>query len=211
MASLAVRWPIRLRDSELELRPLRLRDAGPWRSIRSANVDWLREWDATLPAPDPSTPTSFAGMVRQANREARAGRALPFGMFVRGSLAGQVTVGGISWGSLRSAYVGYWIGREYAGQGLTPRAVAMAGDHAFFGLELHRLEINIRPENAASLAVVRKLGFRNEGIRERYLHINGKWADHYSFALTSDERPSGLQAWLRARATAPETGDSPAV
>jgi ribosomal-protein-alanine N-acetyltransferase len=59
------------------------------------------------------------------------------------------------------------------------------------------MEINIRPENGPSLRVVEKLGFRDEGLRPRYLHINGDWADHRSFALTAEEVPGGLlNRWL---------------
>ena len=66
---------------------------------------------------------------------------------------------------------------------------ALAGlvDHAFYGLGLHRVEVNIRPENAASLRVVTKLGFRDEGLRRGYLHIDGAWRDHRSFALVTDD------------------------
>ena len=196
MAAVALRWPVRLVEDRLQLRPLRLRDARAWRSVRARNAEWLRPWDATLPAPDPATPMTFGGMVRANNREARKGRALPLAIFWDSELIGQVTVGGISWGSLRSAYIGYWIDERFAGRGLMPRAVALAGDYCFTELGLHRLEINIRPENAASLAVVAKLGLRNEGIRQRYLHINGEWCDHCSFAVTVEERPQGLRAWL---------------
>jgi ribosomal-protein-alanine N-acetyltransferase len=98
------------------------------------------------------------------------------------------------------ATLGYWVDRERAGKGIAPTAVAMATDHCFRHLGLHRMEINIRPENQASLRVVEKLGFRDEGYRERYLHINGHWADHRSFALTAEEVPEGLlSAWLRSR------------
>ena len=58
-------------------------------------------------------------------------------------------------------------------------------------LGLHRVEVNIRPENVASLAVVRKLGFRDEGLRARYLHINGAWRDHRTFALTGRTSAGG--------------------
>jgi len=69
---------------------------------------------------------------------------------------------------------------------------------------LHRVEVNIRPENAASLRVVEKLGFRDEGLRERYLHIDGAWRDHRTFALTvEDIRPEGLEArWHQRRSPA---------
>jgi len=106
---------------------------------------------------------------------------------------GQLTVGGISWGSLRSAHIGYWVDQRVAGRGIMPTAVAMATDHCF-ATGLHRIEINIRPENVASRRVVEKLGFRPEGLRPRYLHIDGDWRDHLSFALTVDEVPGGLVA-----------------
>jgi ribosomal-protein-alanine N-acetyltransferase len=80
--------------------------------------------------------------------------------------------------------------------------VALVTDHCFRNLGLHRMEINIRPENGPSLRVVEKLGFRAEGYRPRYLHINGAWADHRSFALTSEEVPEGLlNRWLGTRAS----------
>jgi ribosomal-protein-alanine N-acetyltransferase len=63
----------------------------------------------------------------------------------------------------------------------------MLCDHAFGPMGLHRVEVNIRPDNAASLRVVAKLGMRDEGVRGRYLHINGDWRDHRTFALTTED------------------------
>jgi len=115
-------------------------------------------------------------------------------------IVGQLTVSSIIWGSAMMATLGYWVDKACAGRGIAPTAVAMATDHCFKVLGLHRMEINIRPENAASLRVVEKLGFRDEGYRPRFLHINGEWADHRSFALTSEEVPEGLlNRWLRSR------------
>ena len=63
------------------------------------------------------------------------------------------------------------------------------------------MAICIRPENVASLRVVEKLGFRYEGLRRRFIHIDGDWRDHYAFALTSDEVPEGvLRRWVEGRA-----------
>ena len=104
-----------------------------------------------------------------------------------------------SWWSLRSAAIGYWVSQHVAGQGITPTAVALATDHCFGVLGLHRVEVNIRPENAPSLRVVEKLGFRDEGLRERYLHIQGAWCDHRTFALTTEDVPQGLLARWHAR------------
>lgn len=102
-------------------------------------------------------------------------------------------------GSLRSGVIGYWVSRSVAGRGVTPTAVAMVLDYAFQVLRLHRVEINIRPENGPSLRVVEKLGIRYEGLRKGYLHINGEWADHRSFAITQEEVGDGIMARWRSR------------
>ena len=164
--------------------------------MRAANIDWLGPWEATPPRPTADR-VGFRSMVRTLRAHARQGLVLPFVITYDDRLVGQVTVGGITWGSLWSAHIGYWVDSRVAGQGVMPTAVALAGDHAFGVLGLHRLEINVRPENAASLRVVEKLGFRDEGVRRRFLHIGGDWRDHRSFALTADEIPEGLLArWL---------------
>ena len=193
-------WPSRLREGRIELRPLRLRDATAWREVRTRNARWLRPWEATLPLAEHDAPTTYGAMVRRLRAEAREGRSLPFALTVDGAFAGQVTIGGIARGSLLSAYIGYWIDQRVAGRGIMPTAVAMATDHCFREVGLHRVEINIRPENTASLRVVEKLGFRAEGLRERYLHIDGDWRDHLTFALCAEDVPEGLLSrWLSSR------------
>ncbi len=193
-------WPARLREGRIELRPLRLRDATAWREVRTRNARWLRPWEATLPLAEHDAPTTYGAMVRRLRAEAREGRSLPFALTVDGAFAGQVTIGGIARGSLLSAYIGYWIDQRVAGRGIMPTAVAMATDHCFREVGLHRVEINVRPENTASLRVVEKLGFRAEGLRERYLHIDGDWRDHLTFALCAEDVPEGLLArWLSSR------------
>jgi ribosomal-protein-alanine N-acetyltransferase len=146
-------------------------------------------------------------MVRRYNAQARAGEALPWAVTYDGRLAGQMTISSIIWGSARMGSAGYWVDRDVAGRGVTPTALALAVDHCFFTVGLHRIEVNIRPENHASLRVVRKLEFREEGIRQRFLHIDGGWRDHVSFALTAEEVPDGLlRRWRASRGTqlAPE-------
>ena len=193
-----LRWPVRLTEGPVELRPLRYRDAKAWAAVRERNTDWLRPWEPTAPTPQARFPGSYRQMVRRFAAQARAGEALPWVVWFRGQLAGQLTISGITWGSARMGSAGYWVDRAVAGQGVIPTALALAVDHCFFTVGLHRIEVNIRPENQASLRVVEKLGFRPEGIRERFLHIDGDWRDHLSFALTADEVPGGLLLRWRA-------------
>lgn len=195
-------WPAHLTEGDVELRPLRRSDAEDWLALRARNADWLQPWEATSPEPQTGPPPTFGQYVRLLNRQARAGEVLPFAVVHAGELVGQLTVASVQRGSLCSASIGYWISEHVAGRGIIPTAVAMAVDHCLGPVGLHRVEIAIRPENAASLRVVAKLGLREEGLRERYLHIQGRWCDHRVFAVTAEEVPDGLLArWRRTRTT----------
>ncbi len=197
-------WPATLQHGDITLRPLRYRDARAWRVVRRRNAAWLQPWDATVPPGGNERPATFRTLVARMHRHARQGLGMPFAIEVAGRFAGQVTVNNIVRGSAQFASVGYWLDRDVAGRGIMPTAVALATDHCF-AIGLHRVEINIRPENAASRRVVEKLGFRPEGMRPRYLHIDGDWRDHLSFALTVDEVPGGLLSRWHASRTATTT------
>jgi ribosomal-protein-alanine N-acetyltransferase len=176
----------------VRLRPLSPKDRENWRRTRRANAAWLVRWDATAPSRSHAQPRSFSSMVRQMRTEARAGRQLPFAVEYDGRFVGQVTVSNIIRGSAQFASIGYWIDQAFAGRGIIPRAVAMAIDHSFGPVGLHRIEIAIRPENASSLRVVEKLGINEVGFAPRFLHIDGDWRDHRIFAITREEVPLGL-------------------
>jgi ribosomal-protein-alanine N-acetyltransferase len=138
----------------------------------------------------------FTQMLRTLRRQARQGTALPFAVTLNGRLAGQLTVGNVVRGAFNNAYVGYWVDSVVAGQGVMPAALALAVDHCFGVVGLHRVEANVRPENAASRRVVEKLGFRQEGLHPRYLAIDGAYRDHIGYAVTREDVPEGMvQRW----------------
>jgi ribosomal-protein-alanine N-acetyltransferase len=195
-------WPATLRDGEVELRPLRMRDAAAWSEVRLANEAWLMPWEPSGPGTwaERYAVTSFAPLLRQLRRQTRDGSTMPFAVTYGGRFVGQVTAGNIWRGSLNSCFLGYWIDGRHAGLGITPTAVALLADHCFGAGRLHRVEANIRPENVASRRVVEKLGFREEGVRERYLLIDGAYRDHICYALTVEEVPGGLlRRWRETR------------
>lgn len=185
-----------LTHGRVTIRPLRLRDTRDLDIALSSNRAWLRTWEATNPSGHVST--DVRGSIRALQANARAGLGLPFAMELDGRFVGQLNVSGITYGSLASASIGYWVVESAAGHNVTPISVAMAVDHCFHSAGIHRVEICIRPENGPSLRVVEKLGFRYEGLRRRYIHINGEWRDHFCFALVAEEVREGvLDRWVR--------------
>src|SRR3954468_18182312 len=200
-------WPVSLRHERVVLAPMRRRDQLDWERVRRRNSAWLKPWEATLPPGSSVGPTSYAALVRSLNRQARDDRMLPWLVFYeeqpgrQPELAGQLTVSGIVGGSASWGQIGYWVDQRLAGRGIIPTAVALAVHYCFAVMRLHRIEIAIRPENAASLRVVAKLGFRPEGLRPRYLHIDGDWRDHATFGLTVEDVPGSLLArWRTVKA-----------
>ncbi len=104
-----------------------------------------------------------------------------------GVITGVFTVSQIVRGAFQSAYLGYYAHEVHAGRGLMREALEQVLDHCFGPLGLHRIEANIQPGNAPSIALARGAGFRLEGFSPRYLLIGGQWRDHERYAITADE------------------------
>ncbi|MCM3696024.1 GNAT family N-acetyltransferase [Microbacterium oleivorans] len=191
--------PVVRAHGPISIRLVRPRDAKTLQTELVQNRSWLRQWEAT--SPDGPISLDMRSGVRRLLQQYRDGTGVPFVMEYDGEIAGQLNVWGIARGSLSSATIGYWVSERFAGKGITPTSVALATDVCFEDLRLHRMEICIRPENTKSLRVVQKLGFRYEGLRRRYIHIDGDWRDHYAFALVREEVREGvLNRWLAGRA-----------
>ena len=100
---------------------------------------------------------------------------------------GAIELSQIVLGPFRSAYLGYFVGEPYARQGYMTEALGHAIREAFTRLRLHRVEANIQPDNAASIALVKRLGFAKEGYSRRYLKVGGRWRDHERWALLVED------------------------
>jgi len=187
-------WPTILYGDEITMRPPRLRDRKHWNNVRAENKEWLGPWEATLPQVPQDSPAyeglnnrpSFYQMVRMLNHEARAGRSYSFFIWNGANFVGQITMGGVMYGALRGAHIGYWVDRNYANRGFTTQAVKLVTSFGFSQLGLHRIEINVRPENAASCRVAEKAGYVMEGQRKAFLHIDGAWRDHICFVKNNE-------------------------
>ena len=193
--------PIRVAAGHIMLRPVRLRDGPAWSRLRLYDETYLRSWEPEAAGPWAQRHTTLAWPMLCAalGTIARRGQALPFAIILEGRLVGQLTVGNVVRGALRSGSLGYWIDRGVAGRGMASLAVALVCDHAFGPAGLHRLQADIRPENLPSQRLVERLGFRREGLLRRYLDIDGDWRDHLSYALLAEDAPAGVLATWRAR------------
>ncbi|NEG69678.1 GNAT family N-acetyltransferase [Bifidobacterium sp. BRDM6] len=172
----------------IRLRPLVEADADEWSDVRRRNDAWLSPWESS--DPQHGALLSFNEWIGRQREDERIGTSVVFAIEFAGRIVGQISLGAISYGSMRTGIVGYWIDREFAGRGFTPLAVAMLCDWAMFmpgGPGLHRIEIDIVPTNDRSRRVVEKVGAVYEGIRRRYMYINGEWKDHESYSLLAED------------------------
>ena len=187
-------------SGDVALRLHQRSDARAWREVRAANEVWLAPWEGTTPE-GPHPQRTYGTMLRGMLAEHAAGRMYPFAITYRDHYVGQLTLGNIIRGSLRGAYIGYWVDHRVAGRGIMPTAVALALDFGLGEAGLHRIEISIRPENGPSLRVVEKLHLPLEGLRKRYLHIAGDWRDHNIYVVDTETAPlEGFTArWERER------------
>lgn len=188
-------WPHELRSRQpqgplITLRPLRRHDRQGWRDLRDRNARWLQPWESTPPTGLPVAP-SFRRLRRSYDRSAEEGKIVPFVIDVEGVLVGQMHLFDLQWGARCSGAAGYWLDERATGQGIATWALAMALDYGLTEVGLHRIEVNIRPENVASLAVVRRLRLPEEGVRRSLMHVDGAWRDHRCFVVIAGDEMAG--------------------
>ncbi|MBG0808945.1 GNAT family N-acetyltransferase [Methylosinus sp. H3A] len=182
-----------LRGDGVYLRGSEMRDFVAWASLRERSRAFLTPWEPSWPSDD-LTRASFRYRVRRHAEEMARDEAYSFFVFREADdvLVGGLTLGHVRRGVSQAATLGYWMGEPYAGKGYMSRAVRAALDYAFNRQRLHRIEAACLPSNAASIRLLERNGFKQEGFARAYLNINGQWRDHLLFArLDSDPSPVG--------------------
>jgi [ribosomal protein S5]-alanine N-acetyltransferase len=166
------------------LRPPRKSDAAAFRAAVRASADLHRGWTSA-----PATPARYAAFVRR--YAGRGGNPTHAGYLVLrredDALVGVYNFSEIVHGAFESAYLGYFAFAALSGKGLMSEGMALALDIAFRRLKLHRVEVNIQPGNARSLALATRSGFTREGYSRRYVKIGGRWRDHVRFAMLAED------------------------
>jgi len=138
----------------------------------------------------PTTPAEFDELLRRAEEDTFV--SLLVRLRADGRVAGLFNISEIVRRAFQSAYIGYGGVAGLEGQGYMTEGMRLVLDYAFTELGLHRLEANIQPGNAASIALVQRCGFVREGFSEKYLKLGGEWRDHERWAIRTDLWQHGL-------------------
>ncbi|MFT7590064.1 MAG: ribosomal-protein-alanine N-acetyltransferase [Limisphaerales bacterium] len=155
------------------------------------NIDWLKPWTPIWPA-DFLNQTSIINKLQADTALEAHHRNVGFLLFIKGEdrICGTINFSNIVWGGFCSCFLGYQIGEDYADKGLMTEALKAAIWYVFrhkkFPGRLHRIEANIMPSNLASINLVKKLGFINEGNSPEYLQIAGKWETHEHWVMLNN-------------------------
>ncbi len=168
-------------------------DYREWAALRGESRSFLERWEPRW-SPDELERSAWRHRIGRYREDYAQGTAIAFFIFERGSgkLSGGITLGNIRHGVSQSGHIGYWIGERYAGRGMMTDAVKVLARFSFDTLRLHRIEAACIPDNARSIRVLEKAGFRREGLLRSYLRINGLWQDHYLYARIADDIPGAV-------------------
>ncbi len=162
----------------VEVRPLRIEDKEAFvaaaRASKALHSGWVNA---------PSDARAFAQYFARFDNQAHFG----FVVLLRstGELVGAINLTNVIYGAFRSGYLGYYAFSGFERKGYMTQGLRAVVRHAFSVLKLHRVEANIQPTNAASIALVRACGFKKEGYSPKYLKIGGRWRDHERWAIVA--------------------------
>jgi ribosomal-protein-alanine N-acetyltransferase len=161
------------------LRPVTLDDADEFVAAAVASRDLHHPWMS--PSQDARAFTEY--VERITDDPAKIGFLVCDN--VDGRIAGFVNISNLVMGAFRCGALGYAAFAHAAGRGMLSEGLDLVVRYAFGELGLHRLEANIQPGNAPSIALVRRYGFRLEGFSPDFLFIDGAWRDHERWAITA--------------------------
>ncbi len=170
------------------IRPLSLADSQDLLDLRIKNREFLEPLE---PARNDRffTLEVQRELIELATKDWEIDRAFAFGIFDRSSneMIGRVALSNVVRSAWQNATLGYFVAESHTGRGVASEAVHLCVDFAFKHARLHRVQAGTMVDNDASAAVLRKNGFRFEGLSPRYLKINGQWEDHHLYAITAED------------------------
>ena len=178
----------KLTGERVFLRPPKRRDALKWQKLRMSSKSFLVPWEPSWNASS-CTRRAYLRYFKNSNYLANMDRAYSFLIFKTEdkTLLGGINVGNVRRGVSQSASLGYWIGEKHSRNGYMKEALKLLIPSLFVDLRLNRIEAATLEENIASKNLLKKIGFKKEGVLRKYLKINGTWRDHILFGLLEND------------------------
>ena len=178
----------KLTGKRVFLRPPKRRDALKWQKLRMSSKSFLVPWEPSWDASS-CTRRAYLRYFKNSNYLANMDRAYSFLIFKTEdkTLLGGINIGNVRRGVSQSASLGYWIGEKYSRNGYMKEALKLLIPSLFVDLRLNRLEAATLEENIASKNLLKKIGFKKEGVLRKYLKINGTWRDHILYGLLEND------------------------
>ena len=178
----------KLTGQRVFLRPPKRRDALKWQKLRMSSKSFLVRWEPSWDASS-CTRRAYLRYFKNSNYLANMDRAYSFLIFKKDdkTLLGGINIGNVRRGVSQSASLGYWIGEKYSRNGYMKEALKLLIPSLFVDLRLNRIEAATLEENIASKNLLKKIGFKKEGVLRKYLKINGTWRDHILYGLLEND------------------------
>lgn len=185
MLAVPARSELRARPLEtprLQLSPLDATDSRDlWNAVEASRAH-LEPWLPWVPF---NVDLESSGRYAEASAsDWDAARACRFAIRERGNRRLLGVIGLEAFAHLHeSVELGYWLRVDACGKGLMTEAGQGVVEWAFGAVNAHRVRVAAATDNHASLAVIRRLRFRFEGIARQAERVSGRWLDHAVFAL----------------------------
>ena len=178
----------KLTGERVFLRPPKRRDALKWQKLRMSSKSFLVPWEPSWNASS-CTRRAYLRYFKNSNYLANMDRAYSFLIFKTDdkTLLGGINIGNVRRGVSQSASLGYWIGEKHSRNGYMKEALKLLIPSLFIDLRLNRIEAATLEENIASKNLLKKIGFKKEGVLRKYLKINGSWRDHILYGLLEND------------------------
>ena len=178
----------KLTGERVFLRPPKRRDALKWQKLRMSSKSFLVPWEPSWDASSCSR-RAYLRYFKNSNYLANMDRAYSFLIFKSDdkALLGGINIGNVRRGVSQSASLGYWIGEKHSRNGYMKEALKLLIPSLFIDLRLNRIEAATLEENIASKNLLKKIGFKKEGVLRKYLKINGTWRDHIIYGLLEND------------------------
>ena len=178
----------KLTGERVFLRPPKRRDALKWQKLRMSSKSFLVPWEPSWDASS-CTRRAYLRYFKNSNYLANMDRAYSFLIFKTDdkTLLGGINIGNVRRGVSQSASLGYWIGEKHSRNGYMKEALKLLIPSLFVDLRLNRIEAATLEDNIASKNLLKKIGFKKEGVLRKYLKINGTWRDHILYGLLEND------------------------